>query len=88
MLILFLSLVPIVATGGLVVAYVAYPQRGQAIPGAGWLSRALQGAVDRAGLDPDDDEATQGGHLTELREQRRAADGDRAVRRIGASRDR
>jgi len=37
----------------------------------------MQGVVDRAGLDPDDDEAAHGGSLSSLQQQwaeRRAAD--------------
>lgn len=63
MLVLLVSLLLIVTAGGLVVAYVAFPQRGRAIPRAGWLSQAMQRAVDRVGIDPDDDEAARGGHL-------------------------
>ncbi len=63
------ALLAIVVVAALVVAYVAYPQQGRAIPGAGWLSRALQGLVDRTGIDPDVDEAADGGALTELGDQ-------------------
>jgi len=80
MIVLVLALLSIVTAGALVVAYVAYPQRGHAIPRAGRLSRALDGLVDRVGLDPDDDEAMQGGHLTELRERRRTSVQRTAVR--------
>ncbi|MBA2640687.1 MAG: hypothetical protein H0U77_12040 [Nocardioidaceae bacterium] len=69
MLFVVSALLAIVVVAALVVAFVAYPQRGLAIPRAGWLSRALQGLVDRTGMDPDVDEAVDGGALTELGEQ-------------------
>lgn len=72
MLVLFVALLIILAAAGLVVAYVASPRRGAPIPRTSGLTRQLRQLVDRIGLDPDADEAAQGGALTELREQRRA----------------
>ena len=69
MLLLVLVLLAIVVLACVVVAVVAYPQRGGEIPRASRLSDALQGVVDRTGLDPDDDEAATGGSLNELHEQ-------------------
>ncbi len=78
MVLLALSLLTIVVVAALVVAYVAYPQQGRDLPRAPRLGRALQGLVDRTGLDPDEDEAATGGSLREwtvqrkdLRDQRR-----------------
>ena len=65
-----LVLLAIVAVASLVVAFVAYPQRGRVIPRAPRLSEALQGVVDSTGVDPHEDEAVGGGALTELRRQR------------------
>ena len=76
LLVLICSLIA-VAAAVVVVAYVAFPHQGRTIPRAPRLTRAIQGAVDRAGLDPDDDEAAHGGSLTSLQQQwaeRRAAD--------------
>lgn len=64
-------LLVIVAVASLVVAFVAYPQRGKVIPRAPRLSGALQGVVDRTGVDPHEDEAVGGGALTALRRPRR-----------------
>lgn len=76
MLSVVLALLAIVVVAALVVAYVAYPQQGRAIPRARWLSRGLHRLVERTGLDPDDEEATAGGSLHEVgaqwRDQRRA----------------
>ena len=76
LLVLICSLIAVV-TAVVVVAYVAFPHQGRTIPRAPRLTRALQGAVDRAGLDPDSDEAAHGGSLVSLQQQwseRRAAD--------------
>ena len=71
MVLLALSLLLIVVVATLVVAFVAYPQQGRAIPNAPWLSRFLQRVVDRTGLDPDEDEAATGGSLSGLQVRRR-----------------
>ena len=75
MLLIVLASLAILAVATLVVAFVAYPQQGRAIPRARRLSAALQGLVDRAGLDPDEDEAVTGGSLTELGDRWRGRDG-------------
>ncbi len=80
MVLLAFSLLLIVVVASLIVAFVAYPQQGRAIPNAPWLTGALQRLVDRTGLDPDEDEAATGGSLSGLqvrwRDQRRErADG-------------
>lgn len=75
MLLLVLAVSGILALATLVVAFVAYPQQGRDIPRARRLSAALQGLVDRTGLDPDVDEAVTGGSLTELHERWRGRDG-------------
>lgn len=75
MLLLVLALLGILALATLVVAFVAFPQQGRDIPRARRLSGALQGLVDRTGLDPDEDEAVTGGSLTELGDRWRGRDG-------------
>ncbi len=40
---------------GLVVLYVAYPHRGEQIPGAPWLGDAMERAVDALPLMPGED---------------------------------
>ena len=55
-------------------------QRGREIPRDSRLSNALQGLVDRTGLDPDDDEAATGGSLNELHEQWRDGRRNRLTR--------
>jgi hypothetical protein len=37
----------ILVAAGLVAAYVAYPHRGQQLPGAAWLGDAMRKGVDR-----------------------------------------
>lgn len=77
MLVVLICVLVAVMAAVAVVAYVAFPHQGRTIPRASWLTRALQGAVDRAGIDPDDDEAAHGGSLTSLQQQwaeRRSAD--------------
>lgn len=68
-----LVLLAILVMASLVVAFVAYPQRGKVIPRAPRLSGALQGVVDRTGVDPHEDEAAGGGALTQLRRHRATA---------------
>lgn len=53
-MILFAMLV-VLAMAGAVVAYVAFPHRGQAVPGAPWLGEAMFSAR-RALPDLDEDE--------------------------------
>ena len=73
MVLFTLVLLAIVAVASLVVAFVAYPQRGKVIPRAPRLSEVLQGVVDRTGVDPSEDEAAAGGALTRLRRKRGTA---------------
>lgn len=76
MLVVLVSLLVIVVAAGLVVAYVAYPHRGRdvptAVPGGRRLSAGMRRVVDRAGLDPDVDDAARGGSLTGKRDRRPA----------------
>jgi hypothetical protein len=47
----------ILVLAGLVVAYVAYPHRGEEMPAAPWLGEAMAKAVEAAPtLDPEGDE--------------------------------
>ncbi len=46
----------ILVIAGLVVAYVAFPHRGEAMPAAPWLGDAMAKAADAAPLLEDDDE--------------------------------
>ena len=41
-----LSMLVILAVAGLVAAYVAYPRRGQDVPGAPWVGDVLERGVD------------------------------------------
>lgn len=93
MFVLLTALLLTVLVGGAVVAYVAYPHSERDIPRAGWLSRGLRGAVNRAGLDPDVDDAAGGGSLGHLHEQwsrhrnaNRAGSGDPGGGKSGAKR--
>ena len=49
MLVLGLLMVLILVIAGVVVVYVAYPHRGEEVPGAPWLGDALQRGVDSIG---------------------------------------
>ena len=66
MLVLALLMLVILVIAGAVVVYVAYPHRGEEVPGAPWLGDAMQRGVDSIGdlLDlPADDEERQHTHL-------------------------
>ncbi len=65
MLVLGLLMLLILVIAGVVVVYVAYPHRGEDVPGAPWLGDAMQRGVDSIGdlLDlPVDDEDPQHSH--------------------------
>jgi hypothetical protein len=49
MLVLGLLMVLILVIAGAVVLYVAYPHRGEDVPGAPWLGDAMQRGVDSIG---------------------------------------
>jgi hypothetical protein len=49
MLVLGFLMVLILATAAGVVVYVAYPHRGEEVPGAPWLGDAMQRGVDTFG---------------------------------------
>ena len=49
MLVLALLMLGIIVLAGGVVLYVAYPHRGEDVPGAPWLGDALQRSVDTIG---------------------------------------
>jgi hypothetical protein len=54
-LVIVVVMLAILVLAGLVVAYVAYPHRGEDLPAAPWLGDAMAKAVDAAPtLDPDD----------------------------------
>jgi len=66
MLVLALLMLLILLIAGAVVVYVAYPHRGEEVPGAPWLGDAMQRGVESIGdlLDlPADDEDRQHSHL-------------------------
>ena len=66
MLVLALLMLLILLIAGAVVVYVAYPHRGEEVPGAPWLGDAMQRGVDSIGdlLDlPADDQDRQHSHL-------------------------
>ena len=50
MLVIVVVMVLILALAGLVVAYVAYPHRGEQLPAAPWLGDAMARAVEAAPL--------------------------------------
>ena len=47
MLSIVFGMILILLVAGVVVAYVAYPHRGQAMPAAPWLGQAMRKGVDR-----------------------------------------
>ena len=49
MLLLGLLMVLILVIAGAVVVYVAFPHRGEEVPGAPWLGDAMQRSVDSIG---------------------------------------
>lgn len=61
MLAIILTMLVIVVVAGLVLAYVAFPHRGEELPAAPWLGEAMARAVDAAPtIDGEaDDEADQ-----------------------------
>lgn len=46
MFFIVISMVVIVAVAGLVVAFVAFPHRGEELPGAPWLGDAMNAAAE------------------------------------------
>lgn len=50
MLFILIAMLVILAIAGLVVVYVAYPHRGEAVPAAPWLGEAMNRAADAAPL--------------------------------------
>ena len=48
MLLILLMMLGILFVAGLVVVYVAFPHRGEDIPGAAWLGDAMNRAADAA----------------------------------------
>ena len=59
MLSIVISMVVIVALAGLVVTFVAFPHRGEDIPGAPWLGDAINRAADAVPvLEEEDGEQT------------------------------
>lgn len=46
MLFIVITMVVIVAVAGLVVAFVAFPHRGEELPGVPWLGEAMNDAVE------------------------------------------
>ena len=47
MLSIVVAMILILLVSGVVVAYVAYPHRGQQLPAAPWLGRAMRKGVER-----------------------------------------
>ena len=50
MIVIAVAMLVILAAAALVVAYVAYPQRGREVPKAPWLGEAMTRAAVRAGV--------------------------------------
>ena len=59
MLFIVIAMVVIVAVAGLVVAFVAFPHRGEELPGVPWLGQAMSNA---AGAAPTLDSEESGAH--------------------------
>jgi hypothetical protein len=60
---ILISMLVIVAVAGLVVVFVAFPHRGEDIPGAAWLGEGMAKAVDALPvIDPDAEEGQAGEH--------------------------
>lgn len=54
----------ILVLAGLVVAYVAYPHRGEAMPAAPWLGEAMARAVEAAPtIAPEEHDPDEGSHF-------------------------
>ena len=49
MLVLALLMLLILVIAGAIVVYVAYPHRGEEVPGAPWLGEAMKRSVDTVG---------------------------------------
>jgi hypothetical protein len=49
MLVLAVLMVLILVIAGAVVLYVAFPHRGEAVPGAPWLGEAMKRSIDTVG---------------------------------------
>ena len=49
MVVLVLLMLAILLAAGAVVVYVAFPHRGEEVPGAPWLGEAMQRGVDTVG---------------------------------------
>ncbi len=58
MLFIVIAMLAILVVSGLVVAYVAFPHRGEDIPGVPWLGDAMNKATDALPT-LDDDESQQ-----------------------------
>lgn len=55
MLFVLLAILLSLAVSGVVVLYVAYPHRGEQVPGVPWLGDAMAKAVDAAPVIEDDE---------------------------------
>jgi hypothetical protein len=64
MLVLGLLMMLILVIAGAVVLYVAYPHRGEEVPGAPWIGEAMKRGVDTVG-DLLERPADQGSHAAE-----------------------
>jgi hypothetical protein len=58
---ILISMLVIVAVAGLVVVFVAFPHRGEDIPGAAWLGEGMAKAVDALPVIDAEAEEGQGG---------------------------
>lgn len=58
MIFIVITMVVIVAVAGLVVAFVAFPHRGEELPAAPWLGDALDRAADAMPLIEDEAEGS------------------------------
>ena len=69
MLSIVISMVVIVVLAGLVVTFVAFPHRGEEVPGASWLGDSMNRAVD---VLPTLDNTSDGGEALSEAERRGA----------------
>ena len=61
MLPIVISMVVIVGVAGLVVAFVAFPHRGEELPGVPWLGETMNRAADAMPTIDEEDEAPREG---------------------------
>ena len=76
MLMLAIAMIVILVVAGLVVTYVAFPHRGENVPGASWLGSVMSKANDRLPKLQDGDLDEQGDHPDQHPDERPAQLGE------------